>query len=147
MARQSGLAGSVPGYAFPGTNPRNRYDAAVSVDEDTKDLTDYAVDSEPQARRTGARQNVSDAVVVHCGGRSVNGWALNLSRGGLRAILECSIDIGERVDLIIGEEPSRPARVVWTRDEKDGAIVGMAFLDSHHDSVPPPPSSQTGLKR
>jgi hypothetical protein len=80
------------------------------------------------------------------------GWALNVSRGGVRAILEERVDLGEEYELTIGEEGSaaltRHARVVWVQDEPDGVIVGFEFLFTTGQNpivtgevaaVPPPP--------
>jgi hypothetical protein len=47
--------------------------------------------------------------------------------------------VGDEFDVLMGEDTEpRRAKVVWVRDEKDGAIVGVAFLDAE-GSVPPPP--------
>ncbi len=62
-----------------------------------------------------------------------DGWALNISRGGVRAILEESVDLGEEFEITVGEEGTpgsltRRARVVWVQDEPDGVIAGFEFL-------------------
>jgi hypothetical protein len=68
-------------------------------------------------------------VLFRRGGREVDGWALNASRSGLRAILEASVPLGEEFEIEVGEAAPRPGRVVWLQEEKDGAIVGVNFLD------------------
>jgi len=74
------------------------------------------------------------------GERDVEGWALNLSRGGLRAILDEAIELGTEVEVSIAERPSRLSRIVWIQEEPDGAIVGVEFLDIEGPaSVPPEP--------
>jgi hypothetical protein len=95
----------------------------------------------PPTRRTGgARQNVSYRVALVRGVRGdleLTAWALNLSRGGLRAILEDRIDLGEEVLVRIDEiQIQRRGRVVWTQDEPDGTIVGIAFYE-RMEAAPP----------
>lgn len=94
----------------------------------------------PPARRAGgARREVSDRVFFYAGGAEIVGWALNLSRGGLRAIIEDPVQLGAEFQIAVGEGGRRrPGRIVWIQDEPDGAIVGVSFLDET-DSQPPPP--------
>jgi hypothetical protein len=60
-----------------------------------------------------------------------DGWALNISRGGIRVILEERVELGEEYELTVGTEEdsplTRPARVVWVQEEPDGFIVGLEF--------------------
>ena len=98
-------------------------------------------------RRGGARREVSARVAL----RSVTGddlryegWALNVSRGGVRAILEEKLELGQEFEIDVGdpnESPSRRGRVVWVQEEPDGVIVGIEFvgLSGTHKSAPPPP--------
>jgi hypothetical protein len=57
---------------------------------------------------------------------------LNVSRGGLRVILEEKVELGSEFDLVVqgesGLDVQRTGRVVWVQDEPDGAIVGFEFL-------------------
>ena len=62
------------------------------------------------------------------------GWTLNLSRGGVRVVLEDPVELGVEYTITIGpegEDESRmhQARVVWLQDEADGQIAGIQFLD------------------
>ena len=62
-----------------------------------------------------------------------DGWALNISRGGVRAILEEPVELGEEYEITIGEEGTpgsltRRGRVVWLQDEPDGVIAGFEFI-------------------
>jgi len=92
-------------------------------------------------REAGARREVNETVVFHRDGESIDGWSLNISRGGLRAILDESVEVGDEFEMAFGDdEQRRPVRVVWAREEKGGAIVGVAFLDIAEGSIPPPPS-------
>lgn len=60
----------------------------------------------------------------------MDGWSLNISAGGLRAILDEQVELGQTFDITLGEaEERRPGQVVWIQDEPDGAIVGVQFLD------------------
>ncbi|MCA9585196.1 MAG: PilZ domain-containing protein [Myxococcales bacterium] len=94
-------------------------------------------------RRGGARREVSDRVsLLGPDGRVLEGWALNVSRGGLRAILEEKVDLGEQFDITLGAADdglTRKGRVVWVQEEPDGVIVGLEFtsLSGMHKSVPP----------
>lgn len=69
-------------------------------------------------------------------GFSSTGWTLNVSRGGLRAIVEDRVSADLDYEVLLGEESSgRLARVVWSRDEQDGQIIGLKYLDT--ESMPP----------
>lgn len=67
-----------------------------------------------------------------------HGWTLNVSRGGMRAIVEEFVQSGVEYDLLIGgaEDSARKVAVVWVQNETDGQIVGVRFLDVV-GSVPP----------
>jgi hypothetical protein len=79
----------------------------------------------------------------------VAGWTLNVSRGGIRAVMEESLDPSEEYLVIVGEAAPRRCQVAWARSESDGQIVGIRFLDED-GSVPPdvasdpPPPGHTG---
>jgi hypothetical protein len=93
-------------------------------------------------RRGGARREVTERVqLTDEGGAVLDGWALNVSRGGLRAILEEKVVLGQKFDVRIGSEEVlvRPARIVWVQEEPDGVIVGLEFtgLSGTHKSAPP----------
>ena len=98
----------------------------------------------PTRRAGGVRREVSDRVYFYSGETEIVGWALNLSRGGLRAIIEDPVELGAEFQVAVGEgSKRRPGRIVWIQDEPDGAIVGVSFLDEN-DSQPPPPVSPAG---
>jgi len=101
-------------------------------------------------RRGEPRREVSDRVslsrIEHDGrgdGQAFEGWALNLSRGGVRCILEEKVELGEEYEITIGVEGASPltrrCRVVWLQEEADGVVVGVEFVTSSgtHRSVPP----------
>jgi len=69
-------------------------------------------------------------VFVAPDGSEVGGWALNISRGGLRVILDEVVAQGALFDVVLGEQGRRQAEVVWVREEAGGAIVGVSFLDA-----------------
>jgi PilZ domain len=91
-----------------------------------------------RTRRTDARRGVSEKITVCAleGGSSgavvTTGWALNMSRSGIRAILEERILAGVDYEVTIGEvgthQLTRKARVVWVQEEHDGVVVGLEFL-------------------
>jgi hypothetical protein len=78
----------------------------------------------------GARREASDRVVLRDGTREFEGWTLNVSRGGIRVILEDPVEPGHECEIIIGEESGRACRIVWVQDESDGQIAGIQFLDA-----------------
>ena len=71
-------------------------------------------------------------------GFETHGWTLNVSRGGMRAIVEEPLKSGMEYELLVGdaETTGRKVAVVWVQDEADGQIVGLRFLDVA-GSVPP----------
>ena len=100
-------------------------------------------------RRGGARREVTERVTLKAeDGAALEGWALNVSRGGLRAILEDKVVLGQKFDVAIGTDEVllRPSRVVWVQEEPDGVIVGLEFtsLSGTHKSAPPPPPDGVG---
>ncbi len=100
-------------------------------------------------RRGGARREVTERVMLkNEEGATLEGWALNVSRGGLRAILEEKVVLGQKFDVAIGtdEVMLRPSRVVWVQEEPDGVIVGLEFtgLSGTHKSAPPPAPAPEG---
>lgn len=95
-------------------------------------------------RRGGARREVTERVLLRTeDGKELEGWALNVSRGGLRAILEDKVILGQKFEITLGaDEPLlRTGRIVWVQEEPDGAIVGIEFtgMSGSQLSVPPPP--------
>ena len=95
-------------------------------------------------RRAGARLEVSDRVSLRAAatGKVLEGWALNVGRGGVRVILEESVEPGAsyEVTLTAGVDPppgegNGPAplaarhtgRVVWVQEEPDGVVAGIEF--------------------
>ncbi len=94
-------------------------------------------------RRGGARREVTERVTLRAeDGKTHEGWALNVSRGGLRAILEEKVDLGAKFEIVVGAESTleRQGRIVWVQEEPDGVIVGVEFtsLSGTHKSAPPP---------
>lgn len=90
-----------------------------------------------QEMRREIRREVSERVTLcdtadHRG--TFEGWTLNVSRGGVRVIVEREVMLGEVFDVTVGvadESPlARQGRVVWLQEEADGFIVGLAFLST-----------------
>src|SRR5512139_3889278 len=69
----------------------------------------------PPTRRQagGSRREASDRIQVEVACRSIDGWALNVSRGGVRVILDEALQPGTMVRVAVGEQPARDGRVVW----------------------------------
>jgi hypothetical protein len=95
---------------------------------------------QPTRRAGGARRNVSDRVAFFRAGpgaAELAGWTLNISRGGLRAVVDERVELGEELELQIDSEPARRrGRVVWTQEEPDGTIVGVSFLERMAEAPP-----------
>jgi hypothetical protein len=92
-----------------------------------------------RTRRSDARRGVSEKISVcalngdgSAGSLMTTGWALNMSRSGVRAILEERILAGVEYEVTIGEvgtsQLTRKARVVWVQEEHDGVVVGLEFM-------------------
>lgn len=95
-------------------------------------------------RRGGARREVTERVNLKAeDGKLYEGWALNVSRGGLRAILEDKVLLGQKFEIELGTDEvlRRTGRIVWVQEEPDGVIVGIEFtgMSGTQQSVPPPP--------
>ncbi|HEY6078227.1 MAG TPA: PilZ domain-containing protein [Polyangiaceae bacterium] len=92
-----------------------------------------------QRRATGgARREATERVTLRSPGFETHGWTLNVSRGGMRVILEEPVTAGAEYDLIVGdaEGPGRKVSVVWVQDEADGQIVGFRYADVD-GTIPP----------
>ena len=85
---------------------------------------------QPTRRATGARHAATYRILFF--GRAIQfaGWALNISRGGFRAVVEERIELGAQFDAQIADESiRRRVHVVWTQEERDGTILGVKFLE------------------
>ena len=95
-------------------------------------------------RRGGARREVSARVTLSArdgggrssGGEPLEGWALNVSRGGVRVILEQKVELGAEFEVTLadgaalGDLPaSRIGRIVWVQEEPDGVVAGIEFRE------------------
>ncbi len=99
-------------------------------------------------RRSGARHEVSTRVTLkslgnapsaRAAGALLEGWALNVSKGGIRVILEEKVEPGEEFDVELldpkaasgGEGPEvegpQAGCIVWVQEESDGVVAGIAF--------------------
>lgn len=108
-----------------------------------------------QRRGTGgARREISARVTLRTeSADEYDGWALNISRGGIRVVIEERVQPGqvlsvEGYDPDNLDAPPRKARVAWVQDEPDGAIIGLEFVDSDPDRVrgsdmSPPPGARS----
>jgi hypothetical protein len=92
-----------------------------------------------QELRREVRREVSERVAFKSGegpsALAFDGWTLNVSRGGVRAIIERPVALGDVFDVTVGLADASPlvrqGRVVWFQEEADGFIVGVAFLGTH----------------
>jgi hypothetical protein len=71
-------------------------------------------------------------------GQESVGWALNSSRGGLRIVVEDSIELNAEYAVVLGDDDAnpRPCRVAWIQDEAGGQIAGLQYLDVE-GTIPP----------
>ncbi len=101
-------------------------------------------------RRGGARREMSARVIMQGIGEdaareALEGWALNVSRGGVRVILEEKVELGKEFDVTVGDPATdgtaARGRIVWVQEEPDGVIAGVEFvgMSGTHKSSPPPP--------
>ena len=74
--------------------------------------------------------------MIRANSLETSGWTLNVSRGGIRAVVEDPLDPETEYEVSVGNESARRARIAWSRQEADGQIVGLRFLDVE-GSVPP----------
>jgi len=99
-------------------------------------------DDPPQAqvrrRAGGSRRPGSDRITLTRGEQESIGWTLNLSRGGVRIVVEDPIELFAEYTVIFGAGDSnpRPVRVAWIQDEAGGQIVGLQYLDVQ-GTIPP----------
>jgi hypothetical protein len=115
-------------------------------------LLDRAVKSRPTSessvpawtpRRSvgGARREATERVTLKAEGFETSGWTLNISRGGVRAILEERLTPGVEYEIVVGDTTTcRKAELVWSQDQSDGQIVGLKYLDV--DASVPPEASE-----
>lgn len=73
-------------------------------------------------------------------GAEISAWTLNLSRGGLRLIVEDAVEVGASYLVTVGDAEERPATVVWMREEADGQIAGLKFDDVEGGEAPSVPA-------
>ncbi len=83
-------------------------------------------------RRGGARHDVTARVTLKAkDGMVLEGWALNISRGGVRVILEDKVEPGADFDVVLTTEGEAASplvgRVVWVQEEPDGVVAGIEF--------------------
>jgi hypothetical protein len=91
----------------------------------------------PRRSGGGARKEATERVTLKAPGFETSGWTLNISRGGLRAILEDRLTAGVEYEITVGEAAApRLAALVWSQEQADGQIVGLKYLDVDA-SVPP----------
>jgi len=95
-----------------------------------------------QEMRREVRREVSERVTLKGPSDVFEGWTLNVSRGGVRVIVERAVLLGERLEVTVGDEGKSPltrmGRVVWFQQEADGYILGIAFtggLSGEHRAV------------
>jgi hypothetical protein len=98
-------------------------------------------DFDLRARRLvgGARREASERVVIRKQGFETQGWTLNVSRGGLRVVVEEALQQGAEYEVVVGDsdnDAARTASVVWVKDAADGQIVGLQYVDSEGSSPP-----------
>jgi len=93
-----------------------------------------------KTRRGGARLTASDRVTFRGLGDAAGalraGWALNVSRGGIRAILDDDtgkVELGEEYTICVGDAepaagtPWKKGKIVWLQEEPDGFVVGVQY--------------------
>jgi hypothetical protein len=97
----------------------------------------------------GARRQLTNRVVLRATDTEIIGWALNISRGGIRVITEERVETGQEFDVTVGSAgaeptPTRRGRIVWVQEERDGMIVGVKFVDAGTVDDPVPDARKDG---
>src|SRR5260221_7180972 len=98
----------------------------------------------------GARREVTNRIVLRKEATELTGWALNISRGGIRVILEDMVELGQEYEVEVGNDESagkRRGRVVWVQEESDGMIVGVEFIDQPPNGPASDPPQSNARKR
>jgi len=123
----------------------------IVPDQDSKSPPGAGESAHGTRRQSGgARREASDRVRLSRAGSEVEGWTLNVSRGGVRIIVEDRVELGADYEISLGDEEHlrRPCRVVWVQEEADGQICGVQYLDTNTGPPPPgtvpPPDSKSG---
>ena len=99
----------------------------------------------------GARREVSARVFLHGkDGELHEGWALNVSRGGVRVILEGTVVLGDEYDVVVGDPDqggtAAKGQIVWVQQEPDGIIAGVEFKGMSGEHAPPAPTDKLSEK-
>ena len=91
----------------------------------------------------GARREATNRVLLRREGIEVTGWALNLSRGGIRLILEDPVELGQEFEIAL-EDPeaeasgaSAPGGWCGCRRSATAWWWGCEFLDSDEEAPGP----------
>ncbi len=71
----------------------------------------------------------------------MHGWGLNVSRGGVRVILEHAVEPGAEFEVTMnenGKSSMQVGRIVWVQEEPDGVVAGIAFrgLSGRYQAAP-----------
>jgi hypothetical protein len=93
-----------------------------------------------QEKRREIRREVSERVELRGADEAFEGWTLNVSRGGVRVIVERELELGDVFEVTVGLAEARPlvrqGRVVWFQEEADGFIAGIAFVATDRSPQP-----------
>ena len=102
----------------------------------------------PATRRGGggARREISSRITLVDGSNEYIGWALNISRGGIRVVIEERVELGQEFELReldpdIAEGGPFRGRVVWIQEEPDGSVVGLEFVGTAVPKINDKPAS------
>jgi hypothetical protein len=92
-----------------------------------------SADRDARARRKFARRPVNVRVALD-GKSTADGWALNLSAGGIRVMCEDTLAVGDMLGLRIdgaedGIDLAGHGRVVWVKRCRDGFVSGIEFVE------------------
>jgi hypothetical protein len=101
----------------------------------TLDTPTSAVCIEALRQRRVTRRRPLHADVDVIAPQSGRGVTINVSEGGLRIAVDCTLRVDDVCMLVI-REPNQPvrlerARVVWARTVRDGCVAGLAVAGLH----------------
>jgi hypothetical protein len=101
----------------------------------SSDPPESSTSSELGHQRRASRRRELDADVEVLHPRAGHGVTINASDAGLRVAVDCALHKGEtclvRVTSANGSNRLEQARVIWSKEHRDGWIAGLQLVGLH----------------